>query len=110
MKTAFSKRFAQLGMVLLLSLTSVGLSLVDTTLIGFNTVTIAYAQGCGTSIDSDRDGLKDWEENCRYWTDLYNPDTDNDGLKDGVEVFGYGTDPLHPNTDGDGVKDGFEAY
>lgn len=37
------------------------------------------------TIDSDNDGLKDWEENL-YKTDPWNPDTDGDGYLDGEEI------------------------
>jgi hypothetical protein len=37
------------------------------------------------NIDSDSDGLKDWEEDIRG-TDKNNPDTDGDNLNDGAEV------------------------
>lgn len=43
-------------------------------------------------IDSDQDGLKDWEEQI-YATNEKNPDTDADGLKDGDEIT-QGRDPL----------------
>jgi hypothetical protein len=47
-----------------------------------------------TDIDSDGDGLMDWEE--RLWgTDPYNPDTDGDGTSDGDEVR-LGRHPLIP--------------
>lgn len=38
-----------------------------------------------TKKDSDKDGLKDWEEGL-WGTDLNNPDTDGDGTSDGDEV------------------------
>ncbi len=38
-----------------------------------------------TKRDSDKDGLKDWEEGL-WGTDLNNPDTDGDGTSDGDEV------------------------
>jgi len=44
------------------------------------------------TLDSDNDGLKDWEENL-YKTDLLNPDTDNDGYFDGEEI-NSGHNPL----------------
>lgn len=37
-------------------------------------------------IDSDGDGLSDYEEINIYGTDPYNPDTDGDGMNDGDEV------------------------
>jgi len=47
-----------------------------------------------TSLDSDHDGLKDWEEQI-YGTDPHNPDTDGDGTTDGDEIA-QGRDPLKP--------------
>jgi lipoprotein-anchoring transpeptidase ErfK/SrfK len=38
------------------------------------------------TIDSDNDGLNDYEEIYIYHTNLHNPDTDNDGYSDGIEV------------------------
>lgn len=63
----------------------------------------------GGMIDSDGDGLSDWDEVNIYGTDPYNPDTDGDGLSDGDEVLKYGTDPLNPDTDFDGLSDGAEV-
>jgi len=48
-------------------------------------------------IDTDNDGLTDFEEKYIYGTDPKNPDTDGDGLLDGFEVK-IGTDPNIPNT------------
>lgn len=45
-------------------------------------------------VDSDGDGLKDWEESIRG-TDPQNPDTDGDGTIDGIEVSSN-RDPLTP--------------
>lgn len=36
-------------------------------------------------------------------------DTDGDGLSDYDEIFVYGTDPLKVDTDGDGIPDGYEV-
>ncbi len=44
------------------------------------------------TLDSDHDGLPDWEEEL-IGTDPHNPDTDGDGFKDGEEVAS-GHDPL----------------
>jgi hypothetical protein len=43
-------------------------------------------QTVDTFIDSDNDGLTDWEEINIYFTDPFNPDTDGDGFLDGDEV------------------------
>lgn len=45
-------------------------------------------------VDSDNDGLNDWEEKNIYATNPLVPDTDKDGFLDGKEVFG-GYDPLN---------------
>ncbi|MFH1129447.1 MAG: thrombospondin type 3 repeat-containing protein [Patescibacteria group bacterium] len=44
------------------------------------------------NLDTDNDGLKDWEEDL-YKTDRLNPDTDNDGYLDGEEI-NSGHNPL----------------
>lgn len=41
-------------------------------------------------VDSDNDGLPDWEETLRK-TDPHNPDTDHDGITDDKEVFSHET-------------------
>ncbi|MBI4728940.1 MAG: hypothetical protein HY775_05485, partial [Acidobacteria bacterium] len=55
-------------------------------------------------VDSDRDGLPDWDEVNIHGTDRLDPDTDDDGLLDGEEVY-VGTDPLDADTDDDGLTD-----
>lgn len=60
-------------------------------------------------LDSDNDGLTDWDEINVYGTDPFNKDTDGDGLSDGDEVLKYKTDPLNKDTDGDGLTDGDEV-
>lgn len=45
-----------------------------------------------SQIDSDHDGLPDWEE-ALYGTDPHNPDTDGDGTSDGKEIA-LGRNPL----------------
>jgi putative flippase GtrA len=85
-------------------------------------------------LDSDRDGLLDFEEFLLYETDPLNNDTDNDGMPDGWEVchnlnpndsndgqldsdndglsnfkeFFIGTDPNNIDTDGDFFYDGID--
>ncbi len=67
-------------------------------------------QVMGGVLDSDGDGLSDWEEIHIYFTDPHDPDTDGDGLSDFDELHRYGTDPLNPDTDGDGLTDYEEIY
>ncbi len=67
-------------------------------------------QVMGGVLDSDGDGLSDWEEIHIYFTDPYDPDTDGDGLSDFDELHRYGTDPLNPDTDGDGLSDYEEIF
>ena len=50
------------------------------------------------SIDTDHDGLNDWEELNFYETSPYLPDTDSDGISDAKEIKA-GTDPLCPEGD-----------
>jgi hypothetical protein len=57
------------------------------------------------NIDTDKEGLKDYEELFVYNTDPTKVDTDGDGLSDYDEVKVYGSDPLLVDTDGDGVDD-----
>lgn len=46
-------------------------------------------------IDTDQDGLTDWEEINFYSTSPYLPDTDSDGVSDKIEID-KGTNPLCP--------------
>lgn len=59
--------------------------------------------------DTDGDGLTDYEEVMVYKTNPLNKDTDGDGLTDGEEVNRYKTDPLKKDTDGGSVDDGTEV-
>lgn len=59
--------------------------------------------------DTDGDGLSDYAEVMKYKTDPLNPDSDDDGLTDYDEVMKHKTDPLNPDTDGGGMKDGEEV-
>jgi hypothetical protein len=60
-----------------------------------------------TDLDSDGDGLTNYEEWSTYGTDFELADSDYDGLGDGVEVR-TGFDPLNRDTDNDGIRDGRE--
>jgi outer membrane protein OmpA-like peptidoglycan-associated protein len=59
-------------------------------------------------IDTDSDGLMDFEEINKYKTDPTKMDTDGDGISDGDEVIKYRTDPLKADTDNDGLSDSQE--
>jgi len=54
---------------------------------------VKYVFSFDSAVDSDGDGLSDWEE-AEIGTDPYDPDTDGDGLSDGWEVE-HGLDPLN---------------
>lgn len=58
--------------------------------------------------DSDSDGLTDSEEK-ELGTNFLQIDSDGDGLFDFNEVKVYFTDPLNPDTDGDSFLDGEEV-
>jgi hypothetical protein len=60
-------------------------------------------------IDSDGDGMSDYDEIYNYFTDHFNPDSDGDGIGDYEEIFITGTDPFNPDSDGDGYFDGQET-
>lgn len=62
-----------------------------------------------STVDSDSDGLTDYQEVHVYNTNLTIADTDTDGLVDRDEVMIWHTDPLNSDTDGDGYKDGDEV-
>ncbi len=65
------------------------------------TATLSSALGATIAdLDSDSDGLKDWEETL-WGTDPKNPDTDEDGTEDGKEVAAG----RNPATKGDGSDD-----
>ena len=55
-------------------------------------------------IDTDSDGLKDYDEFHSYLTSV-DSDTDGDGYLDGEEIIDMGSNPLIFNIDGD--SDGF---
>ncbi|MBD3408464.1 MAG: hypothetical protein GF411_20240 [Candidatus Lokiarchaeota archaeon] len=58
-------------------------------------------------LDSDEDGLSDWEEINRYWSDPYSRDTDGDTVSDLREVK-TGTSPIDADSDGDHFSDTVE--
>lgn len=57
--------------------------------------------------DFDEDGLRNVEE-VEYKTACYMMDTDGDGLSDYEEIRIYGTNPLLYDSDEDGIRDGLE--
>ena len=67
------------------------------------TTDVTIEVGDGTDVDTDGDGLSDFDEVYVYGTDPLNPDTDGDGCTDGDEVLIFGTDPLDPTDCGDGL-------
>ncbi len=71
--------------------------------------TLAPEDDPNSKVDSDGDGLTDYQEVHVYHTDPHNADTDGDGLYDGEEVNTFHTDPLKADTDGDGYSDGQEV-
>lgn len=74
-------------------------------------LTASIEAALGTSdfaIDSDSDGLTDFEEASVYGTDPTVWDSDGDTLSDLQELFEYGTNPWHSDTDLDGLSDGQE--
>ena len=56
-------------------------------------------------IDTDSDGLKDYDEFHSHLTSPTDSDTDGDGYLDGEEIIEMGSNPLIFNIDGD--SDGF---
>lgn len=60
-------------------------------------VRVLQAYNC-FDLDSDGDGLINYDEEAVYGTDPYNPDTDSGGVDDGTEV-GRDTDPLDGEDD-----------
>jgi len=55
--------------------------------------------------DSDGDGISDYEEIMIYETNPNTQDTDNDGITDYDELFVYGTDAKNKDTDEDTFSD-----
>ncbi|HEX77196.1 MAG TPA: PKD domain-containing protein [Dehalococcoidia bacterium] len=73
---------------------------------------VVYAQD--NTLDTDGDGLTDWEEAYKYHTEPDDADTDGDGLTDGEEIKIYKSDPLSIDSDNDsqgnpGLYDGAEV-
>lgn len=60
-------------------------------------------------IDSDGDGLYDYEEPIRG-TSVTVADSDGDGILDGQEVWVYGSNPKSLDSDADGLSDNYEVF
>ncbi|HJM13133.1 MAG TPA: S8 family serine peptidase [Candidatus Thalassarchaeaceae archaeon] len=60
------------------------------------------------SMDSDMDGISDFDEFHVHFTDPLDGDSDDDGLPDGTEVNEFDSDPLASDPDVD--KDGWYAF
>ena len=56
-------------------------------------------------VDSDGDGINDYDEVHRYYTNPDSNDTDHDGLLDGDEINIYETNATNSDSDGDGLND-----
>lgn len=52
-----------------------------------------------SSIDTDKDGISDFDETQEYSTNPLSPDSDNDGFLDGIEII-QGFDPISATTEG----------
>ncbi|MBD3195681.1 MAG: hypothetical protein GF317_11525 [Candidatus Lokiarchaeota archaeon] len=74
-------------------------------LVGGQSYLINNSIGC--KMDTDNDGLTDYDEITKYFTNHFNIDTDLDNLNDAFEIK-YGTDPCDDDSDGDGYYDGIE--
>ncbi len=61
------------------------------------------------AVDTDLDGLSDYDEVVIYSTAADNKDTDNDTYWDSWEIQYHLTDPLTNDTDGDGLYDNSET-
>lgn len=60
------------------------------------------------SADTDADGINDFDEIMVYGTNADGSDSDMEGLSDYDEIFIHGTDPLNKDTDGDTMIDSVE--
>ena len=56
------------------------------------------------SLDSDNDGVMDYDEEMRFLTKKDDPDSDHDGVHDKQEILTYTLRVLSPDIDGDGLR------
>jgi len=105
-----SKKIGLIGLVVLIAIGGIGVYLFKDTVQALLTrpantpiqnteekVSLVSNTQNISSLDSDSDGLKDWEE-ALWGTDPKNPDTDGDGTPDGEEVK-EGRNPLKKGPD-----------
>lgn len=77
-------------------------------------IVLGVADRINMELDTDGDGLNDYEERAIYQTYWYEPDTDEDGFDDNTEVInGYSPKQLgqtmkEADTDNDGLNDAWE--
>ena len=57
------------------------------------------------TVDTDGDGLSNYDEEEEHGTSIYQTDSDGDGFSDFEEVIWYGSNPLLTDSDGDGFGD-----
>lgn len=102
-------RTQKTGFVLLLifAIFAIGLGILQMRNTIYNPFVVRLAENSGAeqllnneearlqNIDTDHDGLNDWEELNFYKTSPYLPDSDSDGINDKNEID-QGTDPLCP--------------
>ena len=75
-------------------------------LYGLNLNRILHEENCVLTKDTDKDGLPDYDELFKLFTNPKSADTDNDGISDGDEVLLYNTSPSHKYITHDIVIDG----
>jgi len=62
------------------------------------------------SVDTDDDGVNDYDEVYKYLTNPLETDTDFDGVNDYDEIYTYLTDPNNRDSDFDGLIDSEEIF
>ncbi|MES2155266.1 MAG: CARDB domain-containing protein [bacterium] len=86
---------------------------------GLNNCEEDYWKTSDSKVDTDFDGLSDYNEvkgvtiqvygvYKTYFTNPLKQDTDGDGIGDWLELVSTRTNPVDPDTDGDGVKDSID--
>ncbi|MBD3311153.1 MAG: hypothetical protein GF349_01485 [Candidatus Magasanikbacteria bacterium] len=93
------------GLLLIFGIVSIGLGFFQIRNNIYSPFALSYSEDDSSAVideqtrlqmvDTDQDGLNDFEEITFYETSAYIPDTDSDGIDDKTEVD-QGTDPLCP--------------